>query len=475
MSIRFLLFFLLFAIMLQAQSETLREELVVFTDPLRDSEFTKNMLQELEQSLQEQSIPVRFIDVRKDGAPQEVGFTPFIVYRNHLGHKVYKGRYTTQQRLLNFIRTVRHLPEAPIAYEEENVFTWEFPKAWLVLKPKITDLSGHLPPNMSNKEFRAQALEGLQQGFGHVSYKKKQGLTDSDEMMYTNFYPYRADDGTYYVSLELYSHYDCHTPIYQQYDLPAKGTSIREAFSNAAKIMHNEVKRQITDSNNGDAMNFLPVSMKITSWEALNLPIIQQPERNADWSGKVIDLPKNWIFEGPVEEGMPVLTFNFPAPLRHYGGELKAVTGRIQLQKNDDLKKAKGSFEVETASLKMGQAELDEYVLGSVLNISEHPTAQLDFQTIVGDQLDLQLGRITTAEVKATLTMVNKSSPVTAVTQFEPFLTQDGELRLNVSTQFTAYNLTGNYNIEGPDGPAKANNQLLFIANFIMRPASGGK
>ena len=88
----------------------------------------------------------------------------------------------------------------------------------------------------------------------------------------------------------------------------------------------------------------------------------------------------------------------------------------------------------------------------------------------MGDNLELQLGRITTAEVKATLTMMEKTSPVNAVTQFEPFIDQDGALRLSVSTQFTAYDLSGNYDIEGPDGPAEANNQLLFIANFIMKP-----
>ncbi len=30
----------------------------------------------------------------------------------------------------------------------------------------------------------------------------------------------------------------------------------------------------------------------------------------------------------------------------------------------------------------------------------------------------------------------------------------------------------GYYEIEGPDGPAEANNRLLFQANFLMRPAS---
>ena len=141
----------------------------------------------------------------------------------------------------------------------------------------------------------------------------------------------------------------------------------------------------------------------------------------------------------------------------------------------DQLTKAQGDFTVETASVQMGQAELDDYVKGSVLSIADHPTAILSFKAIVGDNLELQLGRITTAEVKATLTMLNKTSPVTAVTQFEPFIDQDGALRLNVSTQFTAYDLSGNYSLEGPDGPVEANNQLLFIANFVMEPAGKEK
>lgn len=460
---------LLLAFSTNAQ-QTIEEELLIFVQPEQQSEFTKNNLKTLEALLKEQGIQVQQINVSALGAPKEVSFTPFIVYRNHLGRKVYKGRHTTHKRLLNFIRTVRHLPEASIHYDEKEVFVKEYPRAALLLKPKITAPTGSII-GVDLDAAAQKALTGLKKGLSNCSYHNSYKVTDGEELFYMNFYPYLAEDGKVYVSSELYAHYDCHTPIYQQYQQPAVGNSIEEAFTQAGQQMLAEVKHQLKASENGDAMNFLTKKIKLTPWKQLPLETLQAPQKNTSIATTSVSIPKSWAFQGPTAPDAPLLTFNFPAPLRHYGGELKQVEGSIQLPNKQTLVDATGSFVVEVNSLQMGQAELDSYVKGTLLLVNQHPKATLTFKKVLGDDLNLQLGRLTLAQVEAELELLGKSSTVLANTSFEPIINAEGRVLLQVNTQFTAKDLLGNYNIEGPDGPAEANNQLLFQANFLMQPA----
>ncbi len=416
---------LLLAFSTNAQ-QTIEEELLIFVQPEQQSEFTKNNLKSLEALLKEQGIRVRQVDVSKVGAPKEVGFTPFLVYRNHLGRKVYKGRYTTHQRLLNFIRTVRRLPETAINYKEQTVFVHEYSRGALLLQPKITPLAG-TDTGIKQEDVQQQALRGLKKGFAQWSYENSYAVSDADELFYVNFYPYRSKEGQVYVSSELYAHYDCHTPIYRQYETPATGSSIEAAFAQAAQQMLAEIQQQLVNSEQGDAMNFLTKKTALTAWEALNLPVLNAPERSATTINTAIQLPTAWELEGAVSPNAPLLTFNFPAPLRHYGGELKEITGNVLLKSATTLAAAQGQFVVNVSSLQMGEAEFDSYVKGTVLMVGQNPKATLTFQEVLGDDLNLQLGRLTTVQVKGKLTLLGKSSEVVASTQFEPLINKEGE------------------------------------------------
>lgn len=461
---------LLLAFSTNAQ-QSIEEELLIFVQPEQQSEFTKNNLKTLTTLLKEQGIQVQQLDVSKVGAPKEVGFTPFIVYRNHLGRKVYKGRYTTHQRLLNFIRTVRRLPEAAINYQEKEVFVREYDRAALLLKPKITAPTGKTE-GLDLAKINQQALQGLEKSLENWTYNTSYAVTDGDELFYMNFYPYIAEDGKVYVSAELYAHYDCHTPIYQQYKTPAVGQSVETAFAQAGKDLLAEINRQLVESEAGDAMHFLSQKTKQTPWDKLPLQALQVPKRTTSSKSTTITLPQNWEMQGPVAQGAPLLSFNFPAPLRHYGGELKKVAGKISLKDPKSFAHAQGRFVVDVNSLQMGQAELDSYVKGSLLLVNSHPEATLIFKKVIGNDLNLQLGRLTIVQIEAELQLLGKTSQVIAQTELEPFINEEGDLLMNISTQFTLEDLLGNFEIEGPDGPKEANNKLIMQANFLVRPSS---
>ncbi|WMX12515.1 YceI family protein [Aureispira sp. CCB-E] len=463
--ITFLILLLSFSTIAQQKID---EELIIFVQKSTDSPFTLENIKALQGYMQERNITTKIIDIDKTGAPKEVGYTPFIVYRNYLGRKIFKGRYTSHKRLLNFIRTVRRLPVENSSYEESNVFVWEKERSNLIIKLKVTEAQGTLPKNFSQKKFQQEYLKGLKEGFDAAKYKKNSLVGNSDELIYCSFYPYLAEDGKVYVSSEIHSHYDCHTAIYQQFETPAVGTSISKAFALAAQNSFAEIQRQLIESKLGDAMNYITDKNSV-SWEALNLKKLATPEKSTITNMENIAFPKTWTIAGPVDKSTPILAFNFPPPLRHYGGELTSVTGNISLEQSQNLKAATGQFTVNVASIEMGESDLTQAVTESMLYVDKYPTAQLVFKSIDGEQLQLALGNITTAKIEVALTLLEKTAPVTATAQFEPFLDENGDLRLHVYTQFAINDLKGSYTVSGPDGPADANNKMLFRASFIMK------
>ena len=463
--ITFLVLFLSFSTIAQQKID---EELIIFVQKTTDSPFTLDNIEALKAYMLERNITTKIIDIDKTGAPKEVGYTPFIVYRNHIGRKVFKGRYTSHKRLLNFIRTVRRLPIETANYQEENVFVWERERSNLVLKLKITAPQGNLPKNFNANKFSKEYLKGLKAGFAPATYQKAIKVDNSDELIYCSFYPYLAEDGKVYISSEIHSHYDCHTAIYQQFDAPVIGTSISEAFTLAAKNSLTEIQRQVVESTLGDAMNDTK-NTKIITWEELKLEPLKAPEKSTQNNFEAIEFPKEWTVAGPLDESTPIISFNFPPPLIHYGGELKSTTGSLSLNKTQSLESAKGHFVVDVASIEMGESELTQAVTESMLYVDKYPTATLTFKKLSGDNLDLALGSITTAIVEADLTMLDKTAPIAATAQFEPFLDENGALRVHIYAQFSINDLKGNYTVAGPDGPAEANNKMLFRVNLLMK------
>lgn len=463
--ITFLVLLLSFSTIAQQKID---EELIIFVQKATDSQFTLDNIKALEAYMLEHNITTKIIDIDKTGAPKEIGYTPFIVYRNHIGQKIFKGRYTSYKRLLNFIRTVRRLPSADISYEEKNVFVWKQERSNLVIKLKITDPQGSLGKSFNAKKFQKEYLKGLKNGFSPAQHKNSTSVGNSDELIYCSFYPYIGEDGKIYVSSEIHSHYDCHTAIYQQFDAPSTGNSVDEAFTAASKNALKEIQRQVVESKLGDAMNYTK-NTKITTWDDLELRTLKAPEKSTQKEFADITFPKEWVVAGPLDESTPILSFNFPPPLRHYGGELKTATGSIALNQAQSLESAKGEFVVDVASIEMGESELTQAVLESMLYAKKYPNATLVFKKIIGENLKLTLGTITTARVEGDLTMLEKTAPIVASAQFEPFLDENGALRLHIYTQFTINDLKGNYTVAGPDGPAEANNKMLFSASLLMK------
>jgi hypothetical protein len=466
-----ILLFLIFSFSAFAQQKA-DEELLIFINKNTDSEFTQSNISLLERDMKSYKIATRLIDVSQSGAPAEVAYTPYILYRNHLGNKLFKGRYTSHKRILNFIRTTRRLPQAAIDYEENNVMVWKQDRANLLFKLKITEASGTNSATFDQKKFNKELMKGLRKGFTGTKYSKTQKVGNTDDIFYCNFYPYISQDGRVFVSTEIYSHYDCIHPVYKQFKLPFSSLSVAEAFDTAATNTFAEIRRQIKDSEIGDAINYATKEIKLIEWKDLNLKKMQAPAESMHSSFKDVDFPQEWTMYGPVDESTPVLAFNFPPPLRQYGGELKEVRATVSLKEKNSLKDASGKFVVEVSSLDMGEGGLNSAVKNSMLHIDRFPTADLEFLNLNSKDMNLKLGKITQVDIEVRLTIVHKSDTLIARSQFEPFLDDKGNLFLHVFTQFTAEDITGSFHISGPDGPSDSNNKMEFTANFLLKPES---
>ena len=452
--------------------QKLDEELVIFVQKSTDSEFVQNDIEVLKDYMKQYKIATKVINIDKTGTPKEIGYTPYIVYRNHLGNKVYKGRHTTHKRILNFIRTVRQLPKEDINYDEKDVFVWKQDRTNIIFKLKVTDLQGTLPDNFNAKQFKKAYIKALEKGFEEATFAAKKKVNNSEEMFYCNFYPYRGGDGKVYISSEIYSHYDCIVPIYKQFDEPIIGSSIEEGFANAATNTFTQIKRLVVESEMGDALNFVKAATPTIDWKELKLKKLKAPKNTNIKSKGAVSFPKAWEMAGPLDESTPLLAFHFPAPLMQYGGEIKKSTGDITLQNNTSIENATGTFVVDVSSLEMGESSLNSSVKKSMLYVDKHPSAILKFTEITSKDFSLDLGKITRADIKATLTMVGQTSNVVATSQFEPYLDDTGELLLHVTTQFVVKDLVGSHGVDGPDGPEEANNTLYFNANFLMKAAT---
>ena len=113
--------FLLLPPYTHAASET--EQLIVFVQPDAsevEKAFRERRLPEIRKLAEAMGVSVHVVDARK-GSPAEVGITPLIVYQNHRGRSIYQGRTNTPQRIRNFIRTSRFVPQEKEPNRREDI------------------------------------------------------------------------------------------------------------------------------------------------------------------------------------------------------------------------------------------------------------------------------------------------------------------------------------------------------------------
>ncbi len=449
------------------------EQLLVFVQdggsPVGKTFKTRN-LPKIRRLAEEMGVSVHLIDARQ-GSPKEITITPLMVYQNHRGRSIYQGRTTTPGRFRNFIRTSRFIPQAKMPYVRENIPIWEDGRTRLWAPLKVIPLAGTVPQHFDQDKFFSEALESIRSGFKNFQTKRKVTLGRSDRGFYMDFYPWLSGDGALYLSLAIFSQFDCKEPVFES-KLSGPWKNRNQLFGKSAVVVEQAVEKIIKNHDSGDSFDPVAKHTPNRRWEDIGFPLPPEPEKKRTKLPSIAEIPQHWIFVKPGRRDPPMIQFRFPAPLDNYAGEVSEGTGEFSLLKKNRLEGASGSIEVDTRStITMGNAVLDEAIQGSMLlNSTKFPTAVFTLEAIESDGQEISFGRLIPADVSGTFTLKGKNVKLTCPAEFELGIGEDETPSLMIRSAFKIDLRT--FNIEGADGPEPAKFTLLFDVNFILKGAA---
>ncbi|NBC10387.1 MAG: hypothetical protein GVY24_01455 [Planctomycetes bacterium] len=450
------------------------EQLIVFRQPGASAlaeRFEQESLPAIRDLAEDMGLVLIVRDAR-EGVPEEVGITPLIVFQNHAGRSIYQGRYTTLDRLGNFITTSRFMPQGDAKLERQDTPVWDLGRAKVAAPIKITDLAGMPPGGFDQALFAKNMREALAAGFERFEQTDRVALGKSDRMFYMDFYPYRSEDGKLFVSTALFSMFHCHEPVYTRMDKPIRGSWDDRAavFAEAAAELEAQVARLLDESKQGDGFDVVPEDVPTRSWEALGLSLPPKPEDATTIDPADVELAREWTVDVEAQQERPAVTFTFPSPLEQYAGRVTKLTGELTLGESLALAQASGRFVVPVTAVTMGEPDLDEYIHSGMLKGREHPQSDFVFDTIESEMEALNFGPIIPAKLVGTFTMKGIPRELTVPVSIEAYVGGDGRPRVSISGTWSI-RLSDPYDIIGPDGPEEASDTLVYRCHIVLEPA----
>lgn len=446
------------------------EQLIVFVQPGKspvNKRFIESSLPKIRKLADSMDVRMYVVDATR-GAPQTVTLTPLIVYQNHRGRSIYQGRTNTPARVRNFIRTSRFVPQGEELNRRRHIPVWPQGRNRVWAPLKVSTVTGTQPDSYQKEKFIAEAIANIYKGFKRFRVQELAALGRADRGFWMDFYPWLARDNTLFISLALFSEFDCKTPVFTD-KIIGPWQKRADLFQQAAARMEDAVAQIIIDPASGDSFDPVDAAVPFINWEQIGFALPPAPKIKASqkyFSGTV---PQNWVLTPPGPEDPPMILFRFPAPLDNYAGEVKSGRGEVLLPDDRKVEGAQGFVEIDTrTAITMGDPRLDEAIQGSMmLYTKKYPFASFKVKKASGDGLPISYGRLSPATVEGIFTLKGKSTPLSSVAQIEPILGEDGVPRLLINGTFKIDLKI--FKIEGADGPAPARYTLLFNLNLILK------
>ena len=453
------------------------ESLAVFVQASDDSasaHFAEATLPEIRTAMAELGVEVRVLDVA-EGAPEEVSISPLMVFHGYRGRAVYQGRSFDVGKLVHFIRTRRAVPVPSEPYLRKDIPVLEDGRSVIAAPIKITPLAGSLPEGFDDEAFLAGARAAIDGGFERFEPRAEISLGPADRQFYMDFHPFRSDDGKLWLSVALFSQFNCIDPVYAAYDAPLSGSfdAFEEVFARAARQLEAEVANQLATSRLGDGFTPVASSVASRSWEELDLRVPERSTGLADAAMADLELPTQWAV-AEATDGAPRLVFNFPPPLERYSGEVGELEGTLDLGDAATLDDATGWVKAITASVTMGEETLDVALREKMIFAPKFPDARFELESLEatdGDPSELRFGYATHIAASGKFILMGVPIPLSVIGTIEPIIAEDGAPRLQVVVSYRI-RLEDPFGIAGPDGPAPANDTLIFNMSFAMEEAS---
>ncbi len=410
------------------------------------------------------------------GAPPDVVLTPLIAYQNHRGRSIYQGRTTTLSRLKNFIRTSRFVPQGSAPYIRKNIPVWSTGRVNVWAPLKIAAVTGTPAPDYRHDVFVREALRALKKGFRRFRFETQIDLKRADRGFYMDFYPWLSPDGTLFLSLALYSQFDCKTPVFELKTKPLQGPwhKRQRLFRQAAALLEKQVALAIQNPTGGDGFEPISRQTPALSWTAIGFTKPAPPPRTASSLPAVTPaLPLRWQLTTAGPDEPPLIQFRFVPPLDQYAGEIPHGRGEITFTSNRHTHGARGFVEITPRAVTMGDAVLDEAIQGSLfLNARRFATIRFTIDKIEDSGPALEFGQLLPAALEGTLALKGKQKKLRPAIEFEPILDAAGRPRLLARGRFQLD--VREFAIEGAEGPAPARYLMVFDLNLVFRPAALG-
>ncbi|MEM1444996.1 MAG: YceI family protein [Planctomycetota bacterium] len=459
------------------------ERLIVFVDgdgSALQERFRTEQLPQFKALSDELGVQLEIFDVAERGkAPDDVRLTPLIAFQNWRGTSIYQGRYATLDRVRNFVRTSRFMPQGDEPFVREQVPVWERGGMKVAVPIKVTEASG--PGAEALPVFDEAAIaEVVASGMGAYALADSVSLGRSDRSWYADFHPFVAEDGTLYLSSELYSQFHCHEPVRSWLDEPIGGPAEEWAsvFRAAAARLEAELVQQMNASEIGDGFDVIDrATVAGVSWDEAGLAL---PERPAGDAGLVadIELPRDWTVDADAQDIAPAVQFTWPPPVDAYSGEATKITGSIQLGGDKEagwtFAGLSGSFTAEAKSVTMGESDLDAFIHSGILEAGEHPEPTFTIESVDVEPAfaskPVRLGELVPVTLSGTYAMLGQSIPLTVPMSAEAFIDEDGRPRLSLTGQWQLP-LAGPWEIEGPPGPKEASSVMVFACRIVLEPS----
>jgi len=444
-------------------------QLIVFVQPDSsdvDDIFRQRALPEIRKLAEAMGVSVHVVDAGK-GSPFEVALTPLIVFQNYRGRSIYQGRTTTPERIRNFMRTSRFVPQGKERNRRENIPIWSEGRSRVWAPLKVAPVSGARPADYNHEAFVAEALKHIVRGLKKFHIQSVAELDRADRGFYMDFNPWLSDDGTLYLTVVVFSQFDCKAPVFSK-KIVGPWKNYQNLFSQASAAGEDAVARITANPERGDSFYAVRSNTPKKTWQQIGFPLPPAPKVKTAQMAVSAVVPQKWVLTDSGPDDPPMIQFRFPAPLDNYAGEVKSGRGEISLPQNRKVDGAKGFVEIDTrGNITMGDPRLDEAITGSMLLYTKKfPSARFDIEKISGDGQPIAYGRLSPAFVAGKFMLKGQSIPLTSMTQIEPVMGEDGKPRLLVSGAFKIDLRT--FDIEGADGPAPARHMLLFDLNLIL-------
>ncbi len=431
--------------------------------------FASRDLPAIQQLAAEENLEIQVRDVAA-GAPAEIGIAPTIVFQNYRGRAIYQGRTSTIPRLRNFVRTARALGQDTAAMTREHCFVQTVGRATIALVVKVTPLNGSVPIGYTATRVQEEAREYLRRAFNNFEWTERVHLKRTDRTFYVDFYPHRSDTGALYISGAVFSQFNCHEPVFTTPN-PTELTWDRreEAFQLTARRLEIAVASAIASGETGDGFDALDDATAVQSWDDLELPL---PAKPAGSSTATIDrsVPRMWSLPARRENEPSRLLFHFGAPLDNYAGEAQSVESELQFSASRQYASLRGNARVNTVSVTMGDPDLDDSIRDSTtLDSKNHPESSFEITAVETEFEAPEFGVGHPIVLRGTFKMRGKATPLEARATLEPIIDEQGKPALLVEGTFRL-RLLETFGIYGPDGPAPANDTLLFHFAFRYEP-----